>query len=356
MQFGVSFPSKIGQHDLVVLAEELGYDVAWFYDSQMLYSDVYATMALAAHRTSRIRLGTGVAVVTTRMAPTIAHSIATINQLAPGRVELGIGAGHTARHTMGLKPASFSRLKEDTRLIRRLLDGETAMLRHNGEDHPVRFLHPDLGFINLRDRIPITLSAFRPKGMEWCGAELDGHMVWGLMGLSLLEMCRDAVGAAAEQAGRSLADVPLKGFYPTVVLQDGDTSGSARALAAAAPFITNSLHLFLDWPDTAELILGDAVDAVTRYRAYTETLPQEARYLHVHEGHVIFARDDERDFITPELAEKAVVMGTPDEIMQRIRAFEDVGLAEYTITIAEHEPEALIRNFAAQVMEPYRRG
>ena len=48
MEFGVAFTSRVTDHDLVVLAEELGYDQAWFYDSQMIYSDVYATMALAA--------------------------------------------------------------------------------------------------------------------------------------------------------------------------------------------------------------------------------------------------------------------------------------------------------------------
>ena len=69
MDFGVTFPSRVGDFELVELAERLGYRQAWFYDSQMIYSDVYATMALAAFKTSKIRLGTGVAVPTTRMAP-----------------------------------------------------------------------------------------------------------------------------------------------------------------------------------------------------------------------------------------------------------------------------------------------
>jgi 5,10-methylenetetrahydromethanopterin reductase len=49
MEFGVAFTSRIGDYDLVALAETLGFDQAWFFDSQMIYSDVYATMALAAH-------------------------------------------------------------------------------------------------------------------------------------------------------------------------------------------------------------------------------------------------------------------------------------------------------------------
>ncbi len=93
MQFGLCVHSKIDDIDLVVRAEELGFDAAWFADSQLLWSDAYACMALAATRTSTIRLGTGVAVVDTRLAPVTAHSIASINVLAPGRTVLGRPAG-----------------------------------------------------------------------------------------------------------------------------------------------------------------------------------------------------------------------------------------------------------------------
>ena len=127
MEFGVTFTSRIGDHDLVVLAESLGYDQAWFFDSQMIYSDVYATMAVAAHETRRIRLATGVAVPSTRMAPVIAHSIATVAQLAPGRVELGVGNGNTARLTMGLRPLPLERMKREIRVIQALLRGAEVM-------------------------------------------------------------------------------------------------------------------------------------------------------------------------------------------------------------------------------------
>ena len=63
--------------------KQLGYSLAWFADSQMIWSDVYACLALAATRTRTIELGTGVSVVGTRIAPVTAASIATINRLAP---------------------------------------------------------------------------------------------------------------------------------------------------------------------------------------------------------------------------------------------------------------------------------
>ena len=55
MDLGVCVATHIGDIDYVVRAEALGYSHAWFADSQMLWSDCYAALALAATRTSRIR-------------------------------------------------------------------------------------------------------------------------------------------------------------------------------------------------------------------------------------------------------------------------------------------------------------
>lgn len=94
MEFGVTVITHIEKSPAQIrLAEELGYDRAWVPDSQMIWSDCYATMALAAASTKRIKLGTGVAIAGTRIAPVTAHSVASINQIAPGRVFLESGPG-----------------------------------------------------------------------------------------------------------------------------------------------------------------------------------------------------------------------------------------------------------------------
>jgi hypothetical protein len=102
MEFAITYPSRPDAWKDVVIAEDHGFANCWFYDSQMIYSDVYACMALAADHTKRIKLSTGVAIPSNRIEPVTAHSIATINLLAPGRVILGIGSGFTGRYTMGL--------------------------------------------------------------------------------------------------------------------------------------------------------------------------------------------------------------------------------------------------------------
>src|SRR4029077_20567838 len=104
MTFGVTVVPRVTDWKLFVDLEAMGYDCAWAADSQMLYSDAYAVLALAAAHPSRIRLGTGVAVAPTRLAPVTAHSIASINQLAPGRVFLGIGPGPPPMRGLGPDP------------------------------------------------------------------------------------------------------------------------------------------------------------------------------------------------------------------------------------------------------------
>jgi len=61
MKFGAMVVPRAGDWQLFAELEQMGYDSAWVPDSQMIYSDTYAVLALAAANTSRIRLGPGVA-------------------------------------------------------------------------------------------------------------------------------------------------------------------------------------------------------------------------------------------------------------------------------------------------------
>src|SRR5207244_2715994 len=137
----------------------------WFYDAQMIYSDVSACMALAAEHTKKIKLATGVAIPSNRIEPVTAHSIATINLLAPGRTILGIGSGFTGRNTMGLPPVPLGRIREYVAMVRKLLRGEEVMYRDGKRERAIRFLHPksEQGYINLKEPIPIHLAADGPK-------------------------------------------------------------------------------------------------------------------------------------------------------------------------------------------------
>ena len=145
----------------------------------MIWSNCYALLALAAAHTSRILIGTGVSIPGTRIAPVTAHSIATINQLAPGRVFLGIGTGHTAMRVMGQNPMPIAEFREYLRVLRSLLDGHAVDYTYRGRTREIQFLHQDRHFINLEQRIPIYIAANGPRALETAGEFGDGWIIAG---------------------------------------------------------------------------------------------------------------------------------------------------------------------------------
>src|SRR5512145_3477809 len=138
MRLSVCVMADIDEMDFYPHVESLGYDSAWVTDSQMLFSDCYAVLALAARQTSRLRLGPGVAICGTRIPPVHVAAMATLNRLAPGRVHLAIGTGNTAMRTMGQRPMKVADYREYLRVLRALLDGETVAYTFNSVTRPVK--------------------------------------------------------------------------------------------------------------------------------------------------------------------------------------------------------------------------
>ena len=185
MDYGIAFPSYIDAWRDAAAAEAAGFSHAWFFDSQLIYSDVYATMALAAEHTSRIKLGTLVAIPSNRIPAVTASAIATINYLAPGRVILGLGTGYTGRNTMGLPAVPAAEFREYTQQVRGLLQGDEVLIREGTRERWIRLLHPDRGgFINIEDAIPIYLAANGPKALAATGELADGWVTGALTALA----------------------------------------------------------------------------------------------------------------------------------------------------------------------------
>jgi len=85
-------------------AEMLGWDAALQPDSQLRRRDTYVLLAAAAKATERITLGPLLANPVNRHPSVTAGSIATIDELAPGRTIIGWGVGDTAVRLAGLRP------------------------------------------------------------------------------------------------------------------------------------------------------------------------------------------------------------------------------------------------------------
>ena len=359
MEFGICLATKIDDWQLISYAEDLGFDRAWIPDSQMIWSDCYAVMALAAHNTSRIQLGTGVAIPGTRIAPVTAHSIASINQIAPGRVFLGIGTGHTAMRVMGMEPMRIRDFREYLRVLRVLLRGEEVEYSLADRTRAIRFLHQDLRFVNLDNPIPIYVAANGPRALRSAGEFGDGLISAFNERPEILATHLAQVRAGAEQADRSLPDPFHTSTLTTaVVLQPGERLDSDRVIDECGSQVAAAIHFVYEiYKQTAnEDFIPEAFRGIwDEYCASVERMetPQDKRYLQIHNGHCTFLVPEERRFITPEAIRGVCLIGTPDELIAQVRAAEQAGLKEVVLLPPRDAARKVFADFAEQVMRRY---
>src|SRR6202166_996480 len=163
MEFGIGIATSSDAWKTALKAEELGFSHAWFYDTQMITADCFVAMGAAALKTSRIHLGTGVLVPSNRIAAVTANAFATLNAMAPGRIDFGVGTGFSARRAMGLGGMKLADMEEYIRVVYGLLAGETVETAIEGKRRKIRFLNPEIGLFNTRDPIRLHVSAYGPK-------------------------------------------------------------------------------------------------------------------------------------------------------------------------------------------------
>lgn len=334
MEIGVCVASKIDDIGYVVRAEELGYSHAWFADSQMIWSDPYACLALAADRTSTIQLGTGVAVAATRPAPVAASSIATINRLAPGRTFFGVGTGNTAMRIMGHKPMRIAEFDEYLRTVGPLLRGEEVDYEWRGERSLVRHIMADDGFVDFEHRIPIHVSGFGPRSLALAGKYGDGAVVSTPPTPGAIQRVWEAIDAGAAAAGRTLdrAEFHTCSLTTIVVLNPGESVDSPRVKEHAGAFAIAGLHYGYDQQRNFGRRPGGPV--AQHWDEYTDMLSafdQDRLHQRVHAGHNCWVVPDEERFVTPELITNSCIVGTPDQIVDRLGALADAGLDQVMI-------------------------
>ncbi len=360
MKFGAMVATKIDDWQLLPYAESIGYDNGWVPDSQMIWSDCYAVLALAAVHTSRMRLGTGVAIAGTRTAPVTAHSIASINRLAPGRVFLGIGTGHTAMRVMGFDPVKPREFRDYLRVVRGLLRGQEVEYTLNGETREIRFLHRELGFVDVEHEIPIYVAANGPLALRAAGAYGDGRISAGGEPPERLRGCLDLVEEGARRAERTLPDdFHTASLTFSCVLEPGEGLDADRVIDEVGSMVSASLHFWYELylqSGSDEFIPAGCASEWEQYLDYVAKMeaPERKRYQQIHEGHCTYLVPAERRFVTPNTIRAAGgLVGEPDEIIDMLRRGERAGLREVTLLPPMANARKIYKDFADHVIERY---
>jgi len=278
----------------VARAEALGWDAALQPDSQLRRRDTYVLLAAAAHATTRIVLGPLLANPVNRHPTVTASSIATIDELAPGRTLLGWGVGDTAVRLAGLRPAPVRELEASTRLMRALLDGEEVEV---GAARPARLPH--------HRPVPIWIAAGGPRTLRMAGGVADGVFIRvGTHGRNI-GAAVDAIRAGAREAGRDPSSVGIGAVFHTVLV-DEPSRALAMGKSMAAGYYEYSPTLF-DAPGLA----------------WIGPEPEKLKHMHgvwpdfhhapdlEHSGRVV-------DFLPPAAADGFCLRGAPTEVADQL--------------------------------------
>jgi 5,10-methylenetetrahydromethanopterin reductase len=226
----------------VARAEALGWDAAFQPDSQLRRRDTYVLLAAAAAATARIVLSPFIANPVTRHPSVTASSIATIDELAPGRVLLALGIGDTAVRLAGLRPAKVAELEAATRTMKALLAGESLEV---GALQPMRLPH--------HRPVPVWIAAGGPRTLRMAGAVADGVFIRVGTAAANIGNAVDEIREGAASAGRDPQAVRIAAVYHTVLEDDREAALTmARSIAAGyyeyTPVLFDRVGLTWDGP------------------------------------------------------------------------------------------------------------
>jgi alkanesulfonate monooxygenase SsuD/methylene tetrahydromethanopterin reductase-like flavin-dependent oxidoreductase (luciferase family) len=217
LQFGVFIPPAADQAQAVLelaqLADAVGLDLVTFQDHpyQARFLDTWTLLSVVAAHTANVRVAPNVANLPLRQPVVLARSVASLDLISGGRVELGLGAGTfwDAIAAVGgprrTPPESVDALAEAIDVIRAVWSTDGGPVRHEGEHYRVVGAHP--GPPPAHD-VEIWLGAYKPRMLALTGAKADGWLPsLGYIALDELAGANARIDDAAANAGRRGADV-----------------------------------------------------------------------------------------------------------------------------------------------------
>jgi probable F420-dependent oxidoreductase len=202
--------------ELAQRAEAAGYDSAWI--PEVVGADAFVLMTAMAGVTTQLRLGTGIVPILTRTPALMAMTTASIAQLAPGRVRLGLGVStaNIIQNWHGIPyDRPLARLRDYVTIIRQALAG--GRVTHEAGVYSLRNFR--LGLSAPQPAIPIYVAALNPRMLQLAGEVADGVLLnW--IPEAQVPWALGHLQSGASKAGRSLADLDIACLVRVCVTDD----------------------------------------------------------------------------------------------------------------------------------------
>jgi 5,10-methylenetetrahydromethanopterin reductase len=300
MQFGtVGFYGELdGYLEWLRVAEDLGYDLACYGDTQNLAPDMFVGLTAAALKSTRIRLASTVSNTVTRHPAVMASGIAAVQKLSRGRFAFGVATGDSALRTIGEKPARMADFEAYCRVLRALCNGEAAEWRGNRFklNWPV-------------EPVPLWFAAEGPRMMHLAGQLADGVIFSHGSSEEVVKDSIRRVHEGARSAGRDPASLEIwffvKPYFAASEEQGWHEVAWTMAASANHAFRFSFEHKFV--PEHLQPGLRRLMDG---YHSHEHNQPNQSAHN---------ARLVEENGLLEFLGRRLLVAGPADQIVERLR-------------------------------------
>ncbi len=294
-------------------AEEQGFETVWVGEGR-LTRNALVHMTLAAANTNRITIGSGIFPFRTRSVGLLGMTARTLDDLAPGRIKLGLGAWWEPLATRnGLHTAKpRTAMREIILALKDLLDGKQVTFQGEYVDvDQIKFDTPE-DDDNPAYPVPIYIGAVRLRMMELVGEIADGALMDFLVPPEYTALSVEHIKIGADRAGRSLDEIDCPQLLTVAVNDDDPQAAVDECKMFLTQYIGQQPHITETCGATPEQI--DGVKSVMGWPATQEQIRAATQ------------------FVPDELVRDVCACGTTAQTIERIEAFVAAGCSEPVLT------------------------
>ena len=311
--------------DYVRHAEEAGFEAVWQAESRLVREATVPMSAFAAV-TERIKVGSGVVNCWTRNVGLMAATFVTLDDLAPGRMMLGIGAWwEPLASKVGVRrERPLTAMREYIAVVRRLIAMENVTF--HGEYVDVEDIQIDIVHGDRSPRhVPIYLGATGMQMMELAGEIADGALLNYLVGPRYNATALEHLAVGAGRSGRAVEDVDRPQLVVCSLDEDRDLALD-RARELVTQYLGQQPHIMK--ASGVDQALLDEIGAVLTWPASEDEIRRA----------MALVPDDVVQMITAS--------GTPDECRAKVREYVEAGCTCPVLYPLGDDVHAMIDTFA----------
>jgi len=312
--------------DLTRRAEANGFTHGWVFDSHVLWRDPYPLLTLMAGATERMRLGTCVTNPATREPSVTASTLAALNEISGGRMNLGIGRGDSARRVLGKPPTTMKTLEEAIGVIRDLVEGRAVT--YEGTELQLTWAG--------RWHLPVWVAGYGPMALAMTGRVADG-LILQLADPDLIRWFVSQLREAEAAAGRPPGSIKVQAAAPAHVGPRDLGQDRTRWFPA--------------------LVSNHVVDLVNKYpreqlpEALTGYVTEREGYDYHHHAEVGSAN---AAFVGDDVTDRFCVLGEPAEHIAKLHELADAGVDQFNVYLMNGDEEEQLDRYGREVVPALR--